>query len=409
VLDALKDGGRTGTARAGTQKLLVVAEVALALVLLIGAGLMLTSFARLRAVDVGFNVSNLIVVFVPLPHSRYNNAAQVQFYGQLLEKLQANPITARSALAFPTPFGGGNARGSYIAEGKLRLPVTERPMAQLNSVTPGFFQTMNIPLLRGRDVAWSDTQDRPRVAVVNRTLAEREWPGEDPIGKRISIGGDPDRDPNAWASVVGLVADSKRSDLDAPMEPAVYLSLATFTIPFTGALVRSEAGESAVARAVHDAVRSLDPELPGGDSETLESVLERTTGQPRFRALLISAFALVALMLASVGLYGLISYSVAQRVPEIGVRLALGATPSQVAGLIVRQGVSLTLAGVVIGVAGALAATRLLEGLLFSVSATDPTVYSGLAALLLMIAAFACYIPARRAMKVDPITALRAE
>jgi putative ABC transport system permease protein len=268
---------------------------------------------------------------------------------------------------------------------------------------------MGIPLLSGRDVAWSDTPDRPRTAVVNRTLAEREWPGVDPIGKRLSIGGDPEQDPNAWVSVVGVVGDAKRTDLEGPMRPAVYLSLPSFTIPFTGALIRSEAGEAAIASAVHQAVRSLDPELPAGNSETVESILQRTTGQPRFRAYLIAAFAGIALLLAGVGLYGLISYTVAQRVPEIGVRLALGATPKQVGSLIVRQGVSLALAGVVVGLIGALAATRLIEGLLFSVSATDPVVYAGLAAVLLLIAALACYVPARRAMKVDPLTALRAE
>ena len=409
VVDALKDGGRTGTARVATQKLLVVAEVALALILLIGAGLMLTSFARLRAVDVGFAVNDLVIAFVPLPQARYDNQAQARFYQQLHEKLQANPITARSTIAFPTPFGGGNAQGGYIVEGKPRRPAGDRPLVQINSVTPGFFQTLGIPMLAGRDLAWNDTPDRPRVAVINRTLAEREWPGEDPIGKRISIGGDPDRDPSAWVTVVGLAADAKRSDLEGPQQPAVYLPLPTFTIPFSAAIVRSDAGEAAVAQAVHAAVRSLDPQLPAGNSDTVERVLERTTGQPRFRAVLIATFAGMALILAGVGLYGLISYTVAQRIPEIGVRLALGATPAQVRGLIVRQGVVLALGGIVLGIFGALAATRLLEGLLFSVSATDPVVYSGLAAMLLTIAALACYVPARRAMKIDPLSALRAE
>ena len=409
VVEALKDGGRTGTARAGTQKVLVVGEVALALMLLIGAGLMLTSFARLRAVDVGFNVSNLVVVFVPLPQARYNSDAQVRFYSQLQEKLQANPITTRSALSFPTPFGGGNARGGYTVEGKPRVAGADRPVVQINSVTPGFFQTMGIPLRKGRDVSTSDTPDRQRVAVINQALVDREWPAQDPIGKRIAIGGDPERDPNAWISVIGVVADSRRSDLQDPVAPAVYLPHTTFTLPFMGVLVRSDASQGVITSAVREAVRSIDPELPVENADTLETILERTTGQPRFRALLISAFAGVALLLAGVGLYGLISYTVAQRVPEIGVRLALGATPSQVGGLIVRQGVTLAIAGVCLGVVGALAATRLIEGLLFSVSATDPAVYSGLIAVLLAIAALACYVPARRAMKIDPVTALRAE
>ncbi|HUE87758.1 MAG TPA: ABC transporter permease [Vicinamibacterales bacterium] len=402
LVDALKDGGRTGTARAGAQRTLVVAEVALALVLLIGAGLMLTSFSRLRAVDVGFNASNLVVVFVPLPQARYNTEAQTQFYTRLLERLHANPVTQRSALVFPTPFGGGNARGGYSIEGAAEQQRSERPMVQINSVTPGYFQTMGIPVLRGRDVELSDTRDRAGVVVINQTLAEREWPHQDPIGKRLTIGG-------GLLTVVGVVGDSKRSDLEGVQQPAVYMSHAAFALPFMGAVVRSELSEGAITAAVREAVRSLDPELPVENADTVETILERTTGQPRFRALLVTAFAAVALVLAGVGLYGLISYTVAQRVPEIGVRLALGATPAQVGALIVRQGLGLAAAGVAIGVVGAIAATRVIEGLLFSVSATDPVVYSGLATLLLSIAALACYVPARRAMRVDPLGALRSD
>jgi putative ABC transport system permease protein len=402
VVEALKDGGRTGTARAGAQKTLVVAEVALALVLLIGAGLMITSFSRLRAVDVGFNTSNLVVVFVPLPQARYNSEAQSQFYARLLERLRANPVTERSALVFPTPFGGGNARGSYSVEGAPEQPRSDQPTVQINSITPGYFQTMGIPLLKGRDVELTDTRDRPGVIVINQTLAEREWPNQDPIGKRLSIGG-------GMLSVIGVVGDSKRSDLEGAQQAAVYMSHAAFTLPFMGAIVRSDLSEGTITSAVREAVRSLDAELPVDNSDTVETILERTTGQPRFRALLVTAFAATALVLSAVGLYGLISYTVAQRVPEIGVRLALGATPAQVGGLIVRQGLGLALAGIALGLVGALGAARVIEGLLYSVSATDPMVYSTLAGLLLSIAALACYIPARRAMRVDPMAALRAD
>jgi putative ABC transport system permease protein len=402
VVEALKDGGRTGTARAGAQKTLVVGEVALALVLLIGAGLMITSFSRLRAVDVGFNTSNLVVVFVPLPQARYNSDAQSQFYARLLERLWANPVTERSALVFPTPFGGGNARGSYSVEGAPEQPRSDQPTVQINSITPGYFRTMGIPLLKGRDVELTDTRDRPGVIVINQTLAGREWPNQDPIGKRLSIGG-------GMLTVIGVVGDSKRSDLEGAQQAAVYMSHAAFTLPFMGAIVRSDLNEGAITSAVREAVRSLDPELPVDNSDTIETILERTTGQPRFRALLVTAFAATALVLAAVGIYGLISYTVAQRVPEIGVRLALGATPAQVGGLIVRQGLGLALAGVALGIVGALGAARVIEGLLYSVSATDPMVYSVLAALLLFIAALACYVPARRAMRVDPMAALRAD
>lgn len=405
---ALKDGGRTGTARTRTQRMLVVAEVALALMLLIGAGLMLTSFARLRAVDPGFTTTSVVSVFVPLPQARYDNAAQARFYTQLFERLQTDPTTARSGLAFPLPLGGMTAAGGYTIEGAPPQSRTERSIAQLTSVTPGFFQTMGISLLRGRDVQLSDTRDRQGVAIVNRTFADREWPGQDPIGKRLAIGGDPEN-PQSWITVVGVVADSKRSDLQSTTQPAIYLPHSTFTLPFMSVVVRGDAGEAAVANAVRAAMRSLDPEVPIGDVEPLEHIVERVTGQPRFRALLISSFAVAALLLATVGLYGLISYTVAQRSPEIGVRLALGATPGQVGRLIVGQGLALAASGVVLGLLGAIAATRLLEGLLFSVSTTDPTVYATLAGLLLAIAALACYVPARRAMRVDPVVALRSE
>jgi putative ABC transport system permease protein len=408
VAEALRDGGRTGTARSHARNVLVVAEIALSLMLLIGAGLMLTSFLRLRAVDPGFKVQSLMLVGLPLPQGRYDTPAQARFYEQLYERVTANPITSRAALVFPTPFGGASAAGGYQVEGTPPRPRAERSVAQLSAVSPGYFQTMGIALLKGRDVSFADTADSPNTIVINRTMAEQEWPGQDPIGKRINMGGTSD-DPNAWLTVVGVVADSKRDNLQSGVQPAFYISLPQFTVPFTGVVIRSDAGEAAVATAVKTAVHSLDPELPVDEIRTVERILEQVTGQPRFRALLVAAFAAAALLLAAVGLYGLISFTVAQRVPEIGVRLALGASPTHVARLIVGQGLRLALLGIAIGVAGALGVARLLQGLLFSISATDPLVYASLIFLLFTIAAIACYVPARRAMRVDPMTALRAE
>ena len=408
LTDALRDGGRSGTARTRTQSALVVAEVALALMLLIGAGLMITSFARLRAVDPGFTVSQLVMVWVPLPQARYDNPAQARFYSQLAERLRENPITAQSAMSFPTPFGGGNAEGAYTVEGAAPQAREDRAVAEIGSVSPGYFQTMGIPLLRGRDLTSTDTDEGLRAVVVNQALSEREWPGQDPLGKRINLGGEA-ADPTSWLTIVGVVGNSKRGTLESGPRPAVYFSVKAFTLPFMGAMIRTNAGDAAVLSAVRAAVKTLDPELPVNEVETVDQLLERATGEPRFRATLIGAFAAAALLLAAVGLYGLISYSVAQRVPEIGLRQALGATPQQVGRLVLGQGLVLAAGGVVLGLVGAIAATRLLRGLLFSVSATDPTVYSGLAALLLVTAALACYIPTRRAMRVDPMTALRSE
>jgi putative ABC transport system permease protein len=407
TVESLKDGGRTGTSRTNARNVLVVAEIALSLILLIGAGLMIASFARLRAVDPGFVVKSVVLVGVSLPQSRYNTPAQVRFFEQLHERVTANGVTKRAALVFPTPFGGANAQGGYQVEGAPPRSRADRRVAQIGSVSPGYFQTMGIPLLKGRDLSFADKSDGPPAIVVNRTLAEREWPGQDPIGKRLSMGSTDD--PNGRLTVVGVVGDSRRADLAAPPEPAIYFSLSQFTLPFMGVVVRTDAGEAAVADVVRGAVRSLDAELPVDDVETVERVLERVTGQPRFRATLVAAFAAIALLLAAVGLYGLISYTVAQRVPEIGVRLALGATPPQVLGLVLGQGLRLAVFGVAIGLTGAVGIARVLQGLLFSISATDPIIYAGLALLLLSIAALACYIPARRAMRIDPMTALRAE
>jgi putative ABC transport system permease protein len=408
VVDALKDGGRPGSARSGLRSALVVSEIALSLVLLIGAGLLLTSFARLRNVDPGIAVQDLVLVSVPLPQAKYDNAAQARFYEQLYERVRGNGVTRRAALVFPSPFGGSNAVGAYQVEGAPPRSHADRTVADLNSVSPGYFATVGLPLLEGRDLSFSDSRDGPAYIVINRTMAEREWPGQDPIGKRIAFGGQTD-DPNTWLTVVGVVADSKRNDLEASVGPAVYLSLSQFTLPLMSVVARTNAGEAAVAGAVREAVKSLDPELPIDEVSTIERVLDNATGQPRFRAVLVAAFAATALLLAAVGLYGLISYTVTQRVPEIGVRIALGATPLQVARVIVSHGLRLAGLGVAIGIAGALAVARLIQGLLFSISATDPAVYASLAVMLLVITGLACYVPARRAMRVDPMTALRAE
>ena len=314
---------------------------------------------------------------MPLPQARYNNEAQARFYSQLFETLRDNPITARSALVFPTPFGGGNAAGGYIVEGAPPRPRAERPLAQLSSVTPGLLPHDGYSAFERSRRRRSDTRDRRKSCVVNQTLADREWPGQDPIGKRIAIGGDP-TDPT-------VVDDGRRRRrrFEAQRPPvgratAVYLSHTAFTLPFMGAWCAARRARRRCRRGAHRGPRSLDPELPVGDVETSSAVLERATGQPRFRAFLIAAFAAVALLLAAVGLYGLISYTVAQRVPEIGVRLALGATPSQVGAAGVRPGAGPRGRAASVSASSARSrATRLLEGLLFSVSATDPTVYAG--------------------------------
>lgn len=397
----LKEGGRTGTsARTHFRSGLVVAEVAVALVLLIGAGLMLTSLLKLGAVDPGFHTSSLVAVELPVPQSRYDENAQRRFYSGVLARVRENPVTANTAILFPTPLRGSNASTSIEIEGEPGDPRAAERLAELNAVSPEFFQTMGIRLLRGRALQSTGGADRPLEAVINERLAS-QWGDRDPIGARINVG--------TWATIVGIVSNARRQSLETALRPAIYLSYEQFTLPFMGLMVRTDQPTAAVAAAVRTAVKELDPDLPIGDVESIEQIIEQSTGQPRFRTLLVLAFAGLAVLLASVGVYGLISYSVSQRTAEMGVRLALGASPWQVCALVMRQGLWLAAAGVVVGLAGAALATRGLVGLLYDTSATDPAVYAALALLLLTIAALACYVPARRAMRVDPVRALRAD
>jgi putative ABC transport system permease protein len=396
----LKDGGRGGTSRTGLRNAMVVGQVALALVLLIGAGLMLTSFSRLRSVDPGFRVTEVVTVELMLPLARYNEDAQRNLYMGVLERLQANPMTANSAMLFPFPFGGGNAQGSLSVVGQPERPPDQRASAQLNAISPGYLRASGVRLIRGRDFEVTDGPKSPPVALISES-AVKEFGGKDPIGEKIDMG-----DP---ITVVGIVSDARRQSLDEAPKAAVYLPYTQFVLPYMGAIVRTTAGAGAVASAVKSAVAQIDPELPIGDVKTMEQIIEESTGEPRFRSFLIASFAVLALLLAAVGVYGLISFTVTQRVPEIGVRLALGASPGQVFAQVIGHGLRLAVIGVVLGLVAAAAATRLLQGLLFNTNATDPVVYGSLAALLLAMAALACYVPARRAMRVDPMTALRSE
>jgi putative ABC transport system permease protein len=377
-----------------------VAQVALALVLLIGAGLMLTSFSRLRSVDPGFRTTELVTVELMLPLSRFDDAAQRRFYMSVHERLRANPLTANSAMLFPFPFGGGNASAGLEVIGQPEKPREQRTSADLYSVSPGYLQTVGVRLLKGRDFNESDGPDSPPVALISES-AIKEFGGKDPIGEKIDMG--------SAFTVIGIVSDARRRSLDTPPRAAVYLPFTQFVLPYMGAVVRTDRGAGAIASAVKSAVAQIDPDLPIGDVKTMEQIIEESTGEPRFRSFLIASFAVLALLLAAVGVYGLISFTVTQRVPEIGVRLALGASPRQVFTQVVGQGLRLAVIGVVVGLVAAAAATTLVQGLLFNTSATDPVVYGSLAALLLAMAALACYVPARRAMRVDPMTALRSE
>jgi putative ABC transport system permease protein len=396
----LRDGGRSNTSRTGVRRAMVVTQVALALVLLIGAGLMVTSFARLRAVDPGFRTTQLVSVELLLPLARYDEARQRQFYQGVLERVQTNPLTSQSALLFPFPLGGSNAQAGFQVIGQPERNGSEQVTAELNSVSPGYFTTAGLRLLQGRDFGATDGPDAPPVGIVSEA-ALKEFDGKNPIGEQVDLG--------SPVTIVGVVSDARRASLDAPPRPAIYLPYTQFVLPYMGIMVRTDQGTAPVASSVKAAVAEVDPELPLGDVKTIEQMISESTSQPRFRSFLLASFAGLALLLAVVGVYGLFSFTVTQRISEIGVRLALGASPQQVFTAVIGDGLRLAGLGVALGLGGAVALTRLVRSLLFGTSATDPLIYASLSALLLAMAAIACYVPARRAMRVDPMTALRSE
>jgi putative ABC transport system permease protein len=303
-------------------------------------------------------------------------------------------------MVFPLPLRGSSAAAGVEIEGQPQQSRQDRPPAELNMVSREYFETMGLRLLRGRGFTATDVDDQPGVVIINERLA-KEFGDVDPIGRRINLGD--------WVTVVGIVSDARRQSLDAAPKPNVYLPFTQFTLPFMSVVVRTDAPSSAVASAVRGAVREIDPDLPVETVRTIEQIIELSTGQSRFRTFILTAFAALALLLSAVGIYGLVSFSVSQRTSEMGVRLALGATPRQVGGLVMRHGLLLAILGVTIGLAAAAAAGRALTTLLYETSATDPLVFGGLATVLLTVAALACYVPARRAMRVDPVQALRAD
>jgi putative ABC transport system permease protein len=272
--------------------------------------------------------------------------------------------------------------------------------ADLNAISPGYFKTAGLRLIAGRDFTAADGPDAPPVVIVSES-ALAEFGGKNPIGERVDLG--------SPATVIGVVSDARRASLDTPPRPALYLPFTQFVLPYMGLMVQTGKGPAPVASAVRAAVAEIDPQLPIGDVKTIEETIGESTGQPRFRAFLLASFAALALLLAAVGVYGLFSYTVAQRIAEIGVRLALGASPRDVFAEVIGDGLRLAVVGVAIGIAGAVGLTRLVSALLFDTNATDPLIYASLSLLLLAMAGTACYVPARRAMRVDPMTALRSE
>jgi putative ABC transport system permease protein len=408
AVTSIKDAGDRGTGRARGRTALVVLEVALTLVLLVAAGLLTNSFLRLQRVNPGFEPSHVTLATLNLPQTRYTTAArQTALYRRVLEGLSARTELQSVGVGFPGPLRGSNASATFFVEGRpVPSSRADKPFAHLGSVSGGYFSAMGIPLSSGRTFGSSDREDGPPVAIVSTALARKYWPGETAIGKHLRFEDNP-KEP--WFTVVGVVGDVRQLGLSQEPPPLLYLPYEQFALPFTNVFVRSTLPTSAVASLLRGQLASIDPDLPLVDVMTLQSVLDRSVDDPRFRTILIGLFALLALVLAAVGVYGLISYSVTQRTREIGIRVALGAQPRQVLAPVVREGIVLAASGIAIGLVGAFAITRVLATFLFGVGTTDPMTFGGVSALLVLVALLATYIPSRRALRVDPLSALRAE
>ena len=407
LTSALQEEGRGGSASARSARVrtvLVVAELALSLVLLVGAGLLLVSFRRVLDVSPGFEPQNIVVA--PIARSGPQPQA-LTFYQMLLERVRALPTVDAAALATPLPFVGVDGRTGFRIEGRTAespIPVRARPRL----ISSGYFATLGIPVVRGRAFTDRDSDDAPYVVIINAAAARRYWPEDDPVGRRIDISfaAEP-----RWMEIVGIVGDVKHAGLELDTDPEAYLPYRQ--PPFPGlaqrltVVVRTHAPLATMAPMLKSAVTELDRNQPIGTVSAMEDLIAASVAPRRLNLWLVVAFAVVALVLTAAGLYGVMSFLVAQRTREIGVRMALGATRSSVLQLVLRQAGVMALAGIAIGLVGALALTRFLSTLLFGVSTTDPIVYAGVAALLGVVALLAVAIPSARATRVDPLTALR--
>src|SRR5262245_47924499 len=407
--DSLKEGGRNVGGGMRSHRLrnsLVILEVALALVLLICAGLLIRSFARLQGVDPGFNARNVLTMRVSLPARKYDNdQKRINFFRQAVARMQSLPGVESVGAVSYLPFAAPHAGTGVEIEGRPKLPPGQGLNTGVLVSDLNYFRTMRIPLKRGRLFTDQEAAEMRHVVVINEAFTQQHFPNEDPLGKRVTIY----MNDNQPSEIIGVVEDSKHMNLDAEIRPISYWPHPELAASGMTFVIRARGDAAAISSAARNVIRALDPAQPVSDVRTMESLIGTSLARARFNTLLLTIFAMVSLLLAGVGIYGVMAYSVAQRTREIGVRMALGARANDAIWLVVSRGMMLSLVGVVIGVAASFALTRLMEAMLFNVSVTDPLTFAGIPLLLALVALLACLIPARRAAKVDPMVALRCD
>lgn len=405
--ESLKQSGRvTGGIHQGLRSVLAVTQVAVALILLTGAGLMLKSFWSLLHVSPGFRTEHVLTSRVSLPKSRYPDARRIsEFQRDLLERVRSAPGIQSAGITAYLPFSGTDNAWAFTIDGRPPLPPGEYVMAKYRVASTRYFSTIGIPLLRGRDFTDADTADAPFVVIINESMARAHWLGENPVGQRLKFGSD------IWRTVIGVVGDVHHENLDGEAKPEMYVPFSQSPNRESRSIVvmRTAVDPGAATSALREAVSSIDTALPIDQVSTMEQLVSASVGQPRFRTVLLGAFALLALVMASIGIYGVLNYLVAQRTREFGIRIAIGATEGDVLRLVLGRAAVLVGVGLAVGILGSASLAKLISGLLYGVDALDPLTFAVVPLLLAAVALLASYIPARRAMRVEPITALRQD
>jgi putative ABC transport system permease protein len=404
---ALRDEGRgvsAGHARAQMKNVLVVSQIALSLLLLIGAGLLLRSFLRLLRVDPGFDAQNVLTMNVSLPTVKYAKPGQqTEFFDEILRRVSVLPGVRSAAISATLPLTVKRIT-PVLPEGQPDVPLSERPFLDIEAISPMWFQTMRVPLRNGREFTDTDDAQAPKVLIANETFARRFWPNQNPIGKHVIVGRWPDP-----AEVIGIAADVKNYGLEQPAQPQLYLAFPQLPWTNMNLLVRTAVPPQTVISAVRAQIAAVDPDQPVTNIQTVDALMDSSRSQPRFTMLLLAVFSAAALALAIIGIYGVLSYSVAQRRQEFGIRLALGAEHADILRMVVRQGLSLAAMGIAIGLLASVLLTRLMSSMLYQVRTRDLATFVFTPALFLCVALFASYVPARRATKVNPVEALKQD